>query len=101
MFNHICTELFTGCLSLVGHVRHFCLAMDAIEKRIVPSATISQTLVNILAPTKGSRTNMVYGMLRESKNSKEKELNEKSLLWSLKLCRIVSDTKDGQEDQDD
>ena len=69
------------------------MAMDAIEHRIVPSNTISQTLINIIAPSKGQRTNLVYGMLRECKNSREKELNEKSLLWALKLCRIVSDSK--------
>ena len=98
MFNHICTGLFSGCLSLVNHVRSYCLAIDAIKLRILPSQSLSQKLVNLVdmsasySATKGglSKTSMVHSMLRDTKNSKEKNLNEKSLLWAIKLCRLTN-----------
>ena len=76
---------------MVNHVRHFCLALDSIRLRLVPSQALSQTLINLNQPSKGQKTDMVYGMLRESKNSKEKLLNEKCLMWALKLCRLTED----------
>ena len=98
MFNHICTGLFSGCLSLVNHVRSYCLAIDAIKLRILPSQSLSQKLINLVdmsasySATKSglSKTSMVHSMLRDTKNSKEKNLNEKSLLWAIKLCRLTN-----------
>ena len=88
MFNHIVSKLFPACLSLVTNVRRCGLALDAIRRKITPCRSLGQATIN-LRPEPHSKPNMLQDILRRtSRDAKEKELNEKTLLWSLKLCRL-------------
>ena len=88
MFNHVIADLFAGCLSLVSHARHLCIAIHCSRGKVLPSKGIAQSVVNLLPNSQVKSSSMLNGILRQTKSSNHKELNEKVLLWALKLCRV-------------
>ena len=66
MFNNIVSDLFTACLNLVSHTRHFCLSVEAIYSRTPPAASLAQTAINLLPRTviAAKKANMLHDILR-------------------------------------
>ena len=64
MFNNIVSELFSGCLNLVTHVRQYCLALHCIAIKASPNSALSQCVVNLTQSAHGKKTSMLHNILR-------------------------------------